>query len=187
MSDANIARRYARALVELAEGSHTADAVGRDLDNVVETLLAHDGELFRALSNPVFTAEERKGVLNVLLPKLGVGDLTRRFLLLVSERGRLGSIPTIRDLYTEMMDDHAGRVRVSVSTVDPLTPQLEGELKAAFASATGKSIVLDAQIDPSLIGGMVARIGGRVYDASIRSRLEDIKHRLINAQVAPEA
>jgi F-type H+-transporting ATPase subunit delta len=74
-----------------------------------------------------------------------------------------------------------------VSTVDPLSPQLEGELKAAFATATGKTIVLDARIDPSLIGGMVARIGGRVYDASIRSRLEDVKHRLINAQAAPEA
>jgi F-type H+-transporting ATPase subunit delta len=187
MSDSNIARRYARALVELATEAGNADAVERDLANVVDTLLAHDGELFKALSNPVFTAEERGKVLNVVLPRLGASDLSRRFLMLVSERGRLGSIVEIRDIYTSTMDERAGRVRVRVSTVDPLSPQLEGELKAAFATATGKTIVLDARIDPSLIGGMVARIGGRVYDASIRSRLEDIKHRLINAQAAPEA
>lgn len=187
MSDASGARRYARALMELGAEAGVEETIERDLTAVVEAFTDEGGELLSALCNPVFSFPERKKVLDVVLPRLGVHPLTQSFLSLVAERGRMAWLPAIHVDFSRMMDTRAGRVRVSVSTVDPLSPGLEAELKTAFEKSTGKTVVLDARIDPSLIGGMVARIGGRVYDASIRSRLEDIKHRLINAQAAPEA
>lgn len=187
MSDTNAARRYARALVHLAAEDDQSDAISTDLARLVELLHGEGSELFEVLRNPAFTLAERAEVLQAVLPRLGVQPATRNFLLLLNERGRASLLPEIERIVREMLDERAGRIRVEVATVEPLTPQLENELRTAFESATGKTVVLDARIDPSLIGGLQARIGGRVYDASIRARLEDMKHRLINAPAAPEA
>jgi F-type H+-transporting ATPase subunit delta len=187
MSDAQIARRYARALIGLAVDAGQADVVEVEFGRFVD-LLAGDGkELYEALRSPLFSADERAGVLNALLPRLNTGAVTAGFLRFVSERGRMDLLPQIGKLFRAAMDERAGRVRVQVSTVEPLTPQFESAIQTAFAKATGKSVVLDARIDPSLIGGLVARVGDRVYDASLRTRLEDIKQRLVNAPAAPEA
>jgi len=187
MSDANAARRYAAALVDLAVSLGEADKVEKDLQRLTTLFAGEGSELFEALCAPIFSVEERGSVLTAIVPRLGLSDLTRRFLGLLSERERMVALPAISKIFTERMDAIAGRVRVVVSTVEPLTPTLEAEIRAVFEKATGKSVVLDARIDPSLIGGLVARIGGRVYDASIKRRLEDIKQRLIHSQATPEA
>jgi F-type H+-transporting ATPase subunit delta len=187
MADVNAARRYAVALVELAEQAGTAQSVENDLNRFDDLLTGEGSELAAALRSPVFNVEERKALLDTVLPKLGLNSLTVNFLLLVSERGRMNLLQDIARIFVEMMDERAGRLRVEVSTVDLFTPQFEAELTSAFEKSTGKTVILDACLDPTLIGGMVARIGDRVYDASIKSRLHDIKHRLINASIAPEA
>ena len=187
MADVNAARRYAVALVELADEASASQTIEQDLQRFVELLAGEGSELGDALRSPVFNQEERKALLEAVLPKLGMHGLTTSFLKLVSERGRMDLLQEIARIFTEMMDDRAGRLRVEVATVVPLTPQLEVEITSAFEKSTGKTVLLDARIDPTLIGGMVARIGDRVYDASIKSRLHDIKHRLINASIAPEA
>ncbi|MCB9680032.1 MAG: ATP synthase F1 subunit delta [Alphaproteobacteria bacterium] len=187
MSDASTARRWARALVELATEAGTAEAVQAELTSVHEALTGEGGALFEALSSPVFTVVERKAVLADVVGRVGTGPLVTHFLGLLVERGRMGSLPDIVRQFVEMLDERAGRIRVSVATVEALSPALESELKAAFEKSTGKSVVLDAHIDPSLIGGLVARVGSKVYDASLRTRLEDLKNRLIYAQALPEA
>jgi F-type H+-transporting ATPase subunit delta len=187
MADLNAAGRYASALVELADAEGLAQAVETDLLRFRDTLDSEGGELGRALRSPVFNVDERGAVLNAVLPRVGVKGLTANFLKLLSERGRMPLLDDIIKTYVEKLDERAGRLRVQLYTVDPLTPQLEAELKAAFEKSTGKTVLLDARIDPTLIGGLVARVGDRVYDASIKSRLLDIKHRLINASAAPEA
>ncbi len=187
MAELNAARRFAAALESLAVEADAAETVGDDLASLLEALQSEGGELFRALTNPVITVEERAGVLGAILPRLSLQQLTQNFVRLLSDRGRMGLLPDITRVYTELMDARLGRVRVLVSTVDPLSPQLEAELTAAFEKATGKTVLLDARIDTSLLGGLVARIGSRVYDASLRRRLEDLKHRLINAPALAEA
>lgn len=181
------ARRWARSLAELAVDAGVADAVGTDLNELAEALSGEGAALLEALSSPVFTLEERKGVLGALYGKLAVQDLTKAFLGTLAEYDRMGLLPGIHAAYTQIMDDRAGRVRVAVSTVDPLPPALEAELKLAFEKATGKTILLETSLDPSLIGGLVAKVGSRVYDASLRTRLQDIKTRLIHAQAPAEA
>ena len=187
MPDVNPSRRYAKALLAIAVEDNSIDSLAGELDRVIEAITAEGNMLLGALENPVVTAEERANVLNAVLPRLQLGPIATNFLMLVSDRGRFGLVPEIIDVFRGMVDERSGRIRVAVTTVEPLTPQLEGEIRAAFEKATGKAVILDSSIDPSLIGGLVARIGSKVYDASIRSRLEDIKHRLTDAQVAAEA
>lgn len=187
MSDAKVARRYARALVEIAVEDHTEDRVLVELQDFCAAIAADGKELRNALCSPMFSAEERIAVLSAVGPRLGLSKTTTNFLRLLAERGRVGLIDEVRRIYTTAMDERAGRVRVEIYTTDPLTPQREAGIRETFQQATGKTVVLDARIDKSLIGGLVARIGDRVYDASLRSRLEDIKRRLLNAPVSLEA
>lgn len=187
MSDTQVARRYARALVEVAVESGRADAVLAEMVRVLDALQGDGQELFAVLRSPLFSAEERAGLLTTVLPRLGVGKESTDFLRFLSDRGRMSLLAEVVRLFREDMDVRAGRIRVEVLTVDPLTPQLEASIQEAFAKATGKTVVIDASIDTSLIGGLVARVGDRVYDASLRARLEDARNRLINASATPEA
>ena len=84
--------------------------------------------------------------------------------------------------YDQLADKHNGRVRVSVTTAEALTPALESEIRAALEQTTGKTVLVDHTIDPSLIGGMIARVGGTVYDSSLRTRLASLKHALTVAE-----
>ena len=106
------------------------------------------------------------------------------FAELEHNRGRFGALPELVEIYHQQSDELAGRLRVQVTTADPLSDALENDIKAALEKATGKQVVLDTSIDASLIGGLVARVEGRVYDASVKNRLEALKHRLITGQVA---
>lgn len=187
MSDLSVARRYARALLDAASEGDAAERIATDLRAVLDTLSSEGGQLLEALANPVFSVEERQGVLGAVLARLDVHPLTANVLKVVADRGRFGSLPGVLEAYQELLDERAGRVRVQVRTVKPLSDALAERVRAAFATATGKEVVLETSLDPSLLGGLVARSGGRVYDASLRTRLEDLKHRLIHAQALPEA
>lgn len=179
-----VARRYAQALIDVAAESGRVDAVGADLHRVVQLLDAHEGLLRDALSSPVFTSEERGAVLDVLLPRLGLHELTANLLRLCNDKGRLSSLGAIAASYAQLADVAAGRQMVEVVTAVPLTPQVEAEVRAALERSTGKTIRLSTRVDPSLIGGMVAKVGGTVYDASIRNRLEQLKHSLFAQETA---
>ena len=187
MADSTAARRYARALVGLAAEANAIDAVVTDLEGVLATLTGEGDELLKALTSPVFGLDERKAVLTEVLTRLEVQDITKHTLLLLADRDRLSDIPLVVAFASKLLDERAGRVRVQVATVDPLTPQLETSLREAFEKATGKTVVLETRLDESLIGGLVARVGDTVYDASLRSRLASLKHQLIHSQVPAEA
>ena len=181
MSDTAIANRYARALVDLAVETNTSEALSANLTELASFFKEDGAELFSFLRNPVFDAEERRAVLDDLVPRLGLHEFAVNLLRVLSDRDRMSLFPAIESLFTEAMDEKAGRVRVHVRTVDPLTPQLEAEIRTAFEQSTGKQVILQASIDPSLIGGLVARIGGKVFDASIKTRLEGLRRRLSSA------
>jgi F-type H+-transporting ATPase subunit delta len=181
MADAKASRRYARALELLAVEQRAEEAVLAEVLRFVHVLQHESPELRNMLRSPVFSAAERLAVLDAVLPRLQIGGVTALFLRFLSDRGRMSLVEEIARQYSDAMDVRAGRVRVHVSTTDPLTPQLEALLRDTFQRATGKQVLLEAKIDASLIGGLVARVGDKVYDASLKTRLEDIKRRLIRA------
>lgn len=183
MSDA-AARRYAQALIELAAEVDAVDRVGADLDGFAQAAVANEGLLGGALASPVFTVEERRGVLDAVLPKLGVHDLVSRVLHLANDKGRMALVPKIAEAYRAMADVRTGRVRVAVQTAEPLTAQLETEVRMALEKLTGKTVVLTTEVEPELIAGMVARVGDKVYDSSLRTRLQMMRQSLLRSPIA---
>lgn len=187
MPDISVSRRYARAMIEVASEANAVDRIGEDLQRFVRLLEEGGGDLRTALLTPVFTVDEREQVLNALLPRLDLHPLTANLLKLANQKRRLPLIANIARAYRDQADELAGRVRVRVSTAEPLTPQLEMEVRAAMERVTGKKVILETQVDPSLIGGLVARVGSRVYDSSIRTRLQNLKQALLSTQVPGQA
>ena len=187
MADRSIARRWARAFLDLAAEQGRIDALGAELQSVLATLSSGDGIALRVLSNPVFTQAERRAVLDHLLGQMKLQGTTANLLRLLLDKGRFDQLTAIAELYANMADEAAGRERVIVETAHPLTPQLEAEVRAALEKATGRTVLLDTRVRPELIGGLIARVGSKVYDASVKSRLNDIKNRLIGHQAAADA
>ncbi|MFK7927292.1 MAG: ATP synthase F1 subunit delta [Myxococcota bacterium] len=181
------ARRYAAAFLSLASDLGQVEALGKDLDTVLEAARVDDGVLLNVLANPVFTADERVSVITTLMPGLGVQPMTSNLIRLMVEKGRFAALPDLVEIYHAEADALAGRVRVQLTTADSLSDDLAAEIRTALERSTGKQIVLDTQIDPDLIGGLVARVGGKVYDASVRARLDDLKYRLIHGTTAAQA
>jgi F-type H+-transporting ATPase subunit delta len=184
MPDPAIGRRYAHAFIEIADEAGRIDEFADELAKFVEIAKLDDALLYRALCNPVFTVEERRAVLEAVLKKVkGLDRLTQNLLRVLIEKHRFGALFDLEETFRTMADGRAGRVNVDLVTASPLTAQLEAELRAAFEKRTGMAVTLNASVDPSLIGGMVARVQGTVYDSSIKSRLQDIKQALLTTQV----
>lgn len=187
MADRSLARRYARAFIDLAEEQGSVEDLGSELAKAVSAFKAHDSMLLEALANPVYTVDERRRVLDEVLPRLGLSPMTNNLLKLLLQKGRFGIIELVEEAYRDSADERAGRVRVVVETAEPLTPQLEAEVRASLEGVTGKTVLLDTRVDPALIGGMIARVGGKVYDASVRNRLHQLRQTLLEQTTAAEA
>jgi F-type H+-transporting ATPase subunit delta len=187
MSDQAAARRYAAAFLEIAHEQGEVVRMGEDLDEVLSIAREGGGLLMKVLSSPAFTADERRKVLDQVLPALEVHALTRNLVRLLADRGRFGLLPELVRHYADGADLLAGRVRVQVTTAEPLSAELANEIRQTLARATGKQVVLEPQVEAALIGGLVARVGGRVYDGSLRSRLDDLKRKLLTGALAGEA
>lgn len=175
MIDGSLARRYAKALLELGQEAGKADLYGTQLAAFVALLLANNGQLQGVMSNPSFTAAERKSVLEAVLPQAALEPMMMNFLRLVLEKERFAALPDIAREYRSLADSLANRVRATVITAAPASSALQSEIARALSSATGKTVVVEASVDPSLLGGLVARVGGRVFDASLRTRLESLQ------------
>jgi F-type H+-transporting ATPase subunit delta len=180
MADGSVARRYAKALLEIGKDDNNTDVLGADLQKSLDTMVANDNQLMDALSHPAVSLQERTQILNEILPRMELNPILANFLRLLLDKRRFEFLPQINLQYRELADAHAGRARATVITVRPMSPELEARVKASLERATGKTVLLESQIDPSLIGGMVAHVGGKVYDASVRSRLTDIRYQLLS-------
>jgi F-type H+-transporting ATPase subunit delta len=185
MADDNnsIARRYAVAFLDLGRERNAIDQLLGDLERLVDLVNADGGRLIAALANPSFSVNERRGVLTEVLVRTKACSITRNLAHLMLDRNRLAALPQVLAVFREMADVQANRARVHVETAEPLSPQLEAEVRSALERLTGKQVVLDLSVNPDLIAGMVARVGGKVYDASVRARLDNLRQTLNRAQL----
>lgn len=184
MADRSAARRWARAFIDLAAEIGEVDRLGQDLATAQALMQAAESLPFRVLCNPVFSVEERQAVLSELLGLVDVHPMTNNLLALLVERGRFALLPHVVDLYAAAADERAGRVRVEVRTAEALSDDLHDAIREALSKSTGREVLLDTRVDPSLLGGLTARVEGKLYDASLRTRLETIKRRLVSAPAA---
>lgn len=184
MAERSLARRYARAVIEIADENGAVQAIGTELNSALSTFHAHNNMLLDALSNPVYTVAERARVLDEVLPRMSVSTTVQNTLRLMLKNNRMSLLPMVAEEFQTYADERSGRVRVIVETAEPLTPQLEAEVRAALEQVTGKTVLIETQVKPELIGGVVARIGGKVYDASVKNRLETLKSTLLSSSVS---
>lgn len=179
MADGSLARRYARALLEVARDEGRVDTIAQHLDGFVEVLDQGDGQLRRVLVNPGLTTLERRSVLDAVLDRLDLDAYVTNFLKILVDKSRFENLDDIILAYRQMADAAANRVRATVVTARPLGADMAKQVQEALAASTGKTVVLTQEVDPSVLGGMVVRIGDTVYDASIRARLANIEAALL--------
>jgi F-type H+-transporting ATPase subunit delta len=175
----SVARRYARALFGIGIDAGNFEALGHEIDEL-SSLLAGSPELRNALENPVFRPEEKRAVLEQILPRVTPTAEVRRFVLLLLERRRLVMLPAIARAYRDLADAHAGRVRAKVTSAEPLSPAALEGIRRALGQRTGKQVLVEAEVDPDLIGGVIARVGDLVLDGSVRTQLAELREKLVN-------
>jgi F-type H+-transporting ATPase subunit delta len=186
MSSTAVAERYAGALVQLADENHCLDAVSDALESF-GALLASSADLRDAATNPGFTRDELRAVVGKLLERTGTHPLARNFLFLLVDNGRMGVFEEILEQFRAGFDKLRGRVRAEVTSAAPLDAATLKTLERHVAKLTGcDDVVLDTQVDPALIGGIVTRVGDLVLDGSIRTQLAGLRTRLLG-QVVGEA
>ena len=169
-----VARRYARALYMIGVEENRLDALAREVKSLGDTVRA-SGELATFLSNPVVPQAARRAVVTELLGRLTLSPASRNFALMLTDRRRGHLLPDVADALAALSDERAGKVQAQVTSATALTDAQVQKVRAALERLTGKAVTVSHRVDPSLIGGMVTRIGDKVYDGSLRTRLEEIR------------
>jgi F-type H+-transporting ATPase subunit delta len=170
-----MAGRYANALFELALEEKNIDAVKRDLDRF-DALVAGSPDLTRLVRSPVFTAEEQANALSAILDKAGIGGLAANFLKLVASNRRLFAVREMVRAFRALVARHKGEVTAEVTVAEKLNDKHLDALKTALKGVTGKDVELDVKLDPSIIGGLIVKVGSRMVDTSLKTKLNSIKH-----------
>jgi F-type H+-transporting ATPase subunit delta len=170
-----MAGRYATALFELALEQNALDSVRTDLDRL-DAMVADSPELTRLVRSPVFTSDQQLRAVTAVLDKAGIGGLAAKFIKLVAQKRRLFAIREISRGFRNMVARHRGEATAEVTVAEPLSDQHLATLKDALKSITSKDVALAVKIDPGIIGGLVVKLGSRMVDTSLRTKLNALKH-----------
>ncbi|VAV84191.1 hypothetical protein MNBD_DELTA01-809 [hydrothermal vent metagenome] len=182
MKKAGAARKYAKALIDVAVEENAAPQYGKELCSVVEAMSVGD-ELGKVLLNPMYTLEERQAVGDGLCDKLGLSNALKNFLRILVERRCVGLLSDIGTAYSRFEDDIAGRVRAEVQAPTELTEATLGDVRDKLKAETGKDVILTFKQVPGLIGGFVVRMDNLILDGSIKAQLESMKEKLLEGAV----
>ena len=170
-----MAGRYGNALFELARDSKAVDAVKADLERF-DALIADNPDLNRMVRSPVFGADDQLRALAAILDKAGIKGLAANFLRVITTNRRLFAVRDMIRAYRVLAARQKGEVTAEVTVAEPLSDKNIGALKDALKSVTGgKDIALDMSVDPAIIGGLIVKVGSRMVDSSLRTKLNAIK------------
>jgi len=176
-----MAGRYANALFELALEANAIDQVSADLATF-DAMVAESTDLARLVKSPVFTAEQQASAIGAIVDKAGIGGLAAKFLKLVASNRRLFAVGDMARAYKALVAKHKGEVTAQVTAAEKLNDARLGEIKAALKSVTGKDVQMDVQVDPAIIGGLIVKVGSRMVDSSLRTKLNAIKFAMKEAR-----
>ena len=169
-----VAERYAGSLHELAAEANSIDMVEKDLAGF-ETLLNESADLSRLIRSPVFSAGEQSKAIAAVLDKAGIAGLTGNFLRVVAKNRRLFALPAIIKAFRRIAAEARGETSAEVTSAHALTPKQENELKATLKGVAGKDVSIALTVDPSLLGGLVVKMGSRQIDTSLKTKLASLK------------
>ena len=171
------AARYARALFDVALKESDPAQMERDL-GAFAALLSSNGELHVALTNPGVPVAGKRSLTDAIAARLDLASPVRKLLGLLAERDRLALVPDLLTVYRERLLEHQRIVRAEVTTATPLSADRAEQIQSRLAQITGQRVDVTTSVDPSIIGGIVARIGSTVYDGSVATQLSKIRQRL---------
>lgn len=172
--------RYATALFELARDEKSVDAVKADLDKFA-AMLADSADLNRLVRSPVFGADSQAKALAAVLEKAGIGGISAKFLKVLTVNRRLFAVSDVIRAFNALVAKFKGEATADVTVAEKLSDKNLDALKSALKSVTGKDVALNVKVDPSLIGGLVVKLGSRMVDSSLRTKLNSIKHAMKEA------
>ena len=173
-AEGGLAGRYANALFELAQEQKVIDAVSADLASL-RRALETSTDLARLVKSPVFSAEDHAKALTAILGKMGANALTTKFVLLLAEKRRLFILTGVIRAYESQVAKSRGETEAEVTAARALNDAEISELKSALKAKLGKEPRLHTKVDPSLLGGLVVKVGSRMIDSSLRTKLDGLR------------
>jgi len=174
-----MAGRYAQALYALAHEQKATDQVAADL-STFSALVAESPDLQRFIKSPMFSADDQVKALVALLARVGVSGIAANFLKLVAAKRRLFAVADMIRDYNKLHDFAKGMTRAEVTVAEPLNDKHVAALKAALAELVGggRSVEVDVKVDPSILGGLIVRLGSRMVDGSLKTKLNMLRTRM---------
>ncbi len=179
-SVSGVSGRYATALFELARDERSIDSVKADLDKF-EAMLADSADLKRLVRSPVFSSEVQAKALSAVLDKAGISGISANFLKVLTANRRLFAVDQVIRAFRALVAKFKGEAVAEVTVAEKLSDKNLDALKTALKSVTGKDVSLNVNVDPSIIGGLVVKLGSRMVDSSLRTKLNSIKHAMKEA------
>jgi F-type H+-transporting ATPase subunit delta len=179
-SVSGVSGRYATALFELARDEKSIDAVKTDVDRF-EAMLGDSADLTRLVRSPVFSAEAQSKALSAVLDKSGISGISANFLKVLTANRRLFAVSDVIRAFRALVAKFKGEVTADVTVAETLSDKNLDALKTGLKSVTGKDVTLNVKVDPSIIGGLVVKLGSRMVDSSLRTKLNSIKHAMKEA------
>jgi F-type H+-transporting ATPase subunit delta len=177
-----VSGRYAGALFELARENKFVDEVRADLDRF-DAMIGESADLNRLVRSPVFGADEQLKALQVILDRAGIGGLAANFLRVITTNRRLFAVRDMIRAFRTLVARHRGEVSAQITVAEPLNDSNTNALKDALKNVTGgKDIDLDVKVDPAIIGGLIVKVGSRMVDSSLRTKLNAIKFAMKEAR-----
>jgi F-type H+-transporting ATPase subunit delta len=179
MTNRMAASRYARALLDVAlQEKVDPTQVETELAAFAD-LIERNETLKKVLLNPAVPAPRKRAAIAEVVRQADVTAVIRKLLVLLAERDRLVLLPDLRAAYRDRLMDYQKVVRANVTTAAALDPDRAGAIERRLAEVTGRTVLLTTHVNPALVGGLVARIGGTVYDGSVTTKLEKLRTRLV--------
>ena len=169
-----VAERYASALFELAESEKKTKAVEKDLGRI-DALLKGSDDLMRLVRSPAFSAEDQVAAIGKVLEKAKITGLVANFVNVVAGNRRLFVLPDMLRAFRQILADARGEATAEVTVAHKLTADQTKQLKATLKGVVGKDVALDVTVDPSLLGGMIVKVGSRQIDTSLKTKLSSLK------------
>ena len=174
MNVSGIAGRYATALFDLAIDEGALDQTADDMASLGR-MIADSADLHRLVRSPVIGSAAQLEAIDVVMAKAQFGSLTQKFVGLVSSNRRLFALPSMVQSFAQLMASHRGEIAGEVISAHPMSAAQLDVVRAQLKSAVGSDVQIDAKVDPSLLGGLIVKIGSRMIDSSLRTKLQNLK------------
>lgn len=175
-----VSKRYAKALIDLATQEGIVDQIERNFGKTVQTII-QTRNLRNFFFNPVYKSDEKMKLLDMVVKEMAISGLLKKFLELLIEKDRFPEIQEIYKEYVRLSDQLNNRAEAEITSAAALNDEDKKKLQSRLEALTGKNIYLNIKQDPTLIGGVITRIGSIVYDGSIKSQLAKLKEQIMTS------